>query len=49
MSIEIKKQYELVDYQLSLEFMKSRVGQVIMETNEELLWFLSHDHIYSKK
>ena len=48
MSIEIKKQYELVDYKQSVEFMKARVGQVIMETNEELLWFLTHDHIYTQ-
>ncbi len=48
MSIEIKKQYELVDYQQSIEFMKSRVGQIIMETNKELLWFLNHDHIYTQ-
>ena len=48
MSIEIKKQYDLVDYNQSIEFMKSRVGQVIMETNKELLWFLNHDHIYTQ-
>ena len=48
MIIEIKKQYELVDYKQSVEFMKARVGQVIKETNKELLWFLSHDHIYTQ-
>ena len=48
MSIEIKKQYELVDYKQSVEFMKARVGQVINETNKEMLWFLSHDHIYTQ-
>ncbi len=48
MSIEIKKQYDLVDYNQSIEFMKSRVGQVIMETDNELLWFLNHDHIYTQ-
>ena len=48
MSIEIKKQYELVDYRQSLEFMKARVNQVTMETNEELLWFLTHNHIYTQ-
>ena len=48
MSIEIKKQYEVVDYKQSVEFMKARVGQVINETNKELLWFLSHDHIYTQ-
>ena len=48
MSIEIKKQYESVDYNQSVEFMKSRVDQVTMETNKELLWFLNHDHIYTQ-
>ena len=48
MNIEIKKQYELVDYKQSVEFMKSRVDQVIMENNSELLWFLNHDHIYTQ-
>ena len=48
MTIEIKKQYDLVDYNQSIEFMKSRVGQVIMETDNELLWFLNHDHIYTQ-
>ena len=48
MNIEIKKQYELVDYNLSVEFMKARVGKVIKETNKELIWFLSHDHIYTQ-
>jgi lipoyl(octanoyl) transferase len=28
--------------------MKARVGQVINETNKEMLWFLSHDHIYTQ-
>jgi len=48
MNIEIKKQYELVDYNQSVEFMKTRADQVIMETNKELLWFLTHDHIYTQ-
>ena len=48
MNIEIKKQYELVYYNESVEFMKSRVDQVIMKTNKELLWFLNDDHIYTQ-
>ena len=48
MSIEIKKQYVFVDYEKSLDFMKSRVIEIINETNEELLWFLNHDHIYTQ-
>lgn len=48
MCIEIKKQYVFVDYEKSLDFMKSRVIEIINETNEELLWFLNHDHIYTQ-
>ena len=48
MNIEIKRQYEFVDYKESVEIMKSRVSQIIMETNEELLWFLNHNHIYTQ-
>ena len=48
MNIEIKKQYDLVDYKQSVELMKSRVDQVLIETNRELLWFLNHDHIYTQ-
>ena len=28
--------------------MKSRVSEIIMETKEELIWFLNHDHIYTQ-
>ena len=48
MTIEIKKQYDLVDYQKSLEFMKFRVSEIINESNNELVWFLNHDHIYTQ-
>ena len=48
MNIEIKKQYEFVDYEKSLEFMKSRVSKIINESKEELVWFLNHDHIYTQ-
>ena len=48
MSIEIKKQYDFVDYEKSVEFMKSRVSEIITESKEELIWFLNHDHIYTQ-
>ncbi len=48
MTIEIKKQYDLVDYQTSLEFMKFRVNEIITESKNELVWFLNHDHIYTQ-
>ena len=48
MSIEIKKQYDFVNYEKSLEFMKSRVSEIMVESKEELVWFLKHDHIYTQ-
>jgi len=48
MSIEIKKQYDFVDYEKSVEFMKSRVNGIITDSKEELVWFLNHDHIYTQ-
>ena len=48
MNIEIKKQYDFVDYKKSVEFMKSRVSEIITESKEELIWFLNHDHIYTQ-
>ena len=48
MNIEIKKQYNFVDYEKSVEFMKSRVSEIINESREELIWFLNHDHIYTQ-
>ena len=40
MNIEIKKQYDFVDYEKSVEFMKSRVREIMVESKEELVWFL---------
>ena len=48
MSIEIKKQYDFVDYEKSIELMKTRVNEIITESKEELIWFLNHDHIYTQ-
>ena len=48
MNIEIKKQYDFVDYQKSVEFMKTRVSEIITESKKELIWFLNHDHIYTQ-
>ena len=48
MNIEIKKQYDLVDYETSIEFMKLRVNQILNKSKNELIWFLNHDHIYTQ-
>ena len=48
MNIEIKKEYQLVDYEKSLELMQVRVNNIINESKNELIWFLNHDHIYTQ-
>ena len=48
MNIEIKKQYDLVDYEASVKFMQLRVKEISRNLQKELIWFLNHDHIYTK-
>ena len=48
MTIEIKKQYDLVDYETSVEFMQLRVSEILNKSKKELIWFLNHDHIYTQ-
>ena len=48
MSIEIKKQYNLVDYEAAVNFMKLRVSEISNNSQKELIWFLNHDHIYTQ-
>ena len=48
MNIEIKTQYDLVDYNESLNFMQKRVEEIARGSKDELLWFLTHDHIYTQ-
>ena len=48
MNIEIKKQYDLVDYEASVKFMQLRVKEISRNLEKELIWFLNHDHIYTK-
>ena len=48
MTIEIKKQYDLVHYETSVKFMQLRVDQIFNKSKNELIWFLNHDHIYTQ-
>jgi lipoyl(octanoyl) transferase len=48
MTIEIKKQYDLVEYENSIEFMQQRVSEIFNKSKNELIWFLNHDHIYTQ-
>ena len=48
MSIEIKKDYKFIDYEKSIDFMQSRVNKIFKREDNELIWFLNHDHIYTQ-
>ena len=48
MNVEIKKDYKNVDYQKSIDFMQIRINEIIQGKNNELIWFLNHDHIYTQ-
>ncbi len=48
MNIEIKKNYNLVDYEESIDIMKGRVDDITNQKKAELIWFLSHDHIFTQ-
>ena len=46
--IEIKISKELIDYESSIQFMKSKVDKIKNKTSNELLWFLEHNDIYTQ-
>ncbi len=47
-NIEIKISNKFVTYESSVEFMRQRVIDIQNQTNNELIWFLEHDHIYTQ-
>ncbi len=46
-NIEIKYSNQRVDYIDSLKIMEKRVEEINSNYEKELIWFLSHDHIYT--
>ena len=48
MNIEIKKEYNLINYKKSVNFMQTRIDEIIQGKNNELVWFLNHNHIYTQ-
>ncbi len=46
--IEIKKSSKLINYESSVEFMQSRTIEIHKGNENELIWFLNHNHIYTQ-
>mgnify|MGYP001407734595 CR=1 FL=1 len=46
--IEIKISNNLTDYDQAINFMESRVNDINQNKSKELLWFLSHNHIFTQ-
>ena len=46
--IEIKISNDEIDYENALMYMESRVNDISNNQSQELLWFLSHNHIFTQ-
>ncbi len=46
--IEIKISKNFIDYESSMNFMKNRTKNIYYNSSKELMWFLTHDHIYTQ-
>ena len=46
--IEIKISNEEINYKEAVLFMESKVRDIIENHSKELLWFLSHNHIFTQ-
>lgn len=48
MIIDIKKDYKFIDYKKSIDFMQLRTDKISKGEDNELIWFLNHNHIYTQ-
>ncbi|MDC6448371.1 lipoyl(octanoyl) transferase LipB, partial [Alphaproteobacteria bacterium] len=48
MIIDIKKDYKFIDYKKSINFMQLRTDKISKGEDNELIWFLNHNHIYTQ-
>ena len=46
--IEIKISNHEINYEKAVNYMESRVNDIILNQSQELLWFLSHNHIFTQ-
>tara|TARA_B100000579_G_C22645142_1_gene763382 strand:- start:232 stop:852 length:621 start_codon:yes stop_codon:yes gene_type:complete len=47
MSIEIKRSIKPVDYNKAIDLLEERLQEIIKNRNNELIWFLEHNEIYT--
>ena len=47
-NIEVKTSNYLINYEESLNLMRSRIKEIKEKKSNELIWFLEHDHIYTQ-
>ena len=45
--IEVKISNKNINYSEALHFMEKRVNNILNENENELIWFLNHDHIFT--
>ena len=45
--IDIKTSNKNIDYVDALNFMEKKVEKILSEKENEMLWFLNHNHIYT--
>ncbi len=46
--IEIINSRELINYESAIEFMKTRINKIHTNNEDELIWFLEHNHVYTQ-
>jgi len=46
--IEIINSRELINYESAIEFMKKRINKIHTNNEDELIWFLEHNHVYTQ-
>ena len=46
--IEIINSIELINYESAIQFMKTRINKIHTNNEDELIWFLEHDHVYTQ-
>ena len=47
-NIEILTTNKLIDYKDSIKIMEQRIQEIHQGTQNELIWFLNHNHIYTQ-